>query len=78
MTFYLTQRGEARSRMATNAVLARLPWLAGFAAGEQQRLLAALGLLADLERLAATRALLILAGAVMRPLRGGQAPARCL
>ena len=65
-TFYLTQKGEARARMATNAVLARLPWLAGFAAGEQQRLLAALGRLADLERLAATRALLILAGAVMR------------
>jgi len=64
--FYLTQKGEARARMATNAVLARLPWLASFAAGEQQRLIAALGRLADLERLAATRALLILAGAVMR------------
>jgi ATP-dependent helicase/nuclease subunit A len=64
--FYLTTAGEPRSKIATNGVLGQLPWLADFIAAEQQRLIVALERLSDLERLGATRALLVLAGAVMR------------
>lgn len=66
-TFYLTKKDEPRaiSGITTKAVAAAAPWLADFIGSEQQRLVAALGKLADLERLGATRSLYVLGGEIL-------------
>lgn len=66
--FFLTKEDAARKipGIATKAVTRAHPWVEDFIAAEQQRLLAALGKLADLEHVAATRALLVLASEIIR------------
>jgi ATP-dependent helicase/nuclease subunit A len=62
-SFLLTQKHEPRSLpgIATKPVRAAHHWIDEFIATEQQRLIDGIARLADLERLAATRALLVLA-----------------
>ncbi len=64
--FLLTQKNEPRSLsgIATKPVRAAHPWIDDFIIAEQQRLAEGLARLADLERLAATRALLVLASQI--------------
>ncbi|MGH6820922.1 MAG: UvrD-helicase domain-containing protein, partial [Methylocella sp.] len=63
--FFLTTKDEPVQRLATNDVTAGHPWLQEFLAAEQERVLRALGLSADFDCVAATAALLILAGAII-------------
>ncbi|HLF21268.1 MAG TPA: double-strand break repair helicase AddA [Aestuariivirga sp.] len=62
----LTQKNEPRKLpgIATKAVLRNHPWIEDFITAEQNRLADGIARLADLERLAATGALLILAGEI--------------
>lgn len=64
--FLLTQKNEPRSLsgIATKPVRTAHPWIDEFIAAEQQRLVDGIARLADLERLAATQALLVLASQI--------------
>jgi ATP-dependent helicase/nuclease subunit A len=66
--FYLTDERECRApnRIATKAVATRHAWVIDFIAAEQSRLVTGLAKLGDLARIAATVALLTVAGAVLR------------
>ncbi len=67
-SFLLTGTNEPRklTGIATRAVVAADPWVGSFIESEQQRLIYGLGRLADLERIAATSALLTLAAAIIQ------------
>lgn len=64
--FYLTKEDAPRKSVANKPVSERHPWLADFAAGEQQRLRHALGQLADLERISATLSVLRIGSSIVR------------
>ncbi len=63
--FYLTKEGEPRKQVCNVAARRANPWIDEFVAGEQQRLVGALGRLGDLDCIAGTLDLLRIAGAIV-------------